>query len=54
MSYASQVKCVGPLYATKFFEKYNTSDPHTSIENCAHLFQKLCAVPSYVTSETTC
>jgi hypothetical protein len=46
MSYASQVKCVGSLYATKFCEKYNTSGPHTPIENCVHLFQKLCAVTS--------
>jgi hypothetical protein len=46
MSYASQVNCVGSLHATKLCEKYNTSGPHTLIENCVHLFQILCAVPS--------
>jgi hypothetical protein len=44
MSYTSQVKYVGSLYATKVCEKYNTSDPHTPIGNCVHLFQKLCVL----------
>jgi hypothetical protein len=53
MSYASQVKCVVTLYKTKFCEKYNTSDSPTPTDIRVHLFQKFCAVPSYLPSETT-